>query len=454
MFGVLIPAATYYVDPGGSDSNNGTSSTTPFATIAKVMTQTITSTTSIAIGSRIPNTTVAFREEINSTQAGLTVIGYGTTQPLLDSSTVIAAGAWSKTAGATNVYQATLPMDNVLGWIRAWESGVSFPRVASIAAVDAAAGSYFPSADPNNMGVVSMTLYIHTTAGGNPGTNGLVYEYNQRAYGVSLGTNGTIINVATQRNLANDGSIVCQAFCRLTDTLSSDGTKHNVFVSTGSYVFRSVAHNAYYAGQAAVLFIYYADTPNFEGVTFDHTNAYADAIQPFLVGYDGHTEVLGVGSFGAVLFKTVTASGLFTGIVGTMATSLTILNATVTNSTFDVGIYNLPGVTISGSSLTGCVQQCVGGTGGIVPVTITGTTLAAASAACCADIIIGVSSLSIHTSTIGQGWEAYYLLVGGALSSDFNTFTASNFFHIPPAADYANLAAYKAGTGQDAHSTP
>ena len=50
IFGALTPSAQWFVDSvGGSDSNNGTSAATPYQTIGKLLTQSITSGQLIAL---------------------------------------------------------------------------------------------------------------------------------------------------------------------------------------------------------------------------------------------------------------------------------------------------------------------------------------------------------------------------------------------------------------------
>jgi hypothetical protein len=449
MFGVLIPSATYYVDSVyGSDSNNGTSAATAYQTIAKVMAQTLNSSTIIALGSRIPNTTVSWREQINTSQAGLTVIGYGSTQPLLDASSTISAGAWTKTGGYTNIYQATVTVSTINGWFRVWEDNTGLNRAASLSALDSAVG-YIPSGDPTISGG-SFTLYVHATGNGNPASNGKTYDYNARSYGLAITASGAkIINVRTRRNLHNDGSLVCNSNCTLIDTLSEEGTKHNVFVGEGSYVYRSVAHNAYYAGQSAEMFVYYENAPTGKDVTFNATNAYCDTLQngELIGAYFGHA---GGGSYGTITYQSASASNVNEGFNGTYANLVQVINGTVTGSNYPLAVYN-PTVYVSGGSFTGCLVRCASGTGALV---IDGATLSHANNTCCNILIYGVSSLTIHNATLGNGYFTYYLLSGYSLNSDYNTFQQSGASFYLNGTTYVGVAAYKAGTGQDAHSTP
>lgn len=479
---VLVPAATYYVDSVyGSDSNNGTSATTAFQTIGKVMQQAFTSGTSIALGSPVPGAVTSWRESISTNQGGLSFIGYGTTQPLLDCSSAVSSVAWTKTAGFTNIYQASITVENLLGWIRLWENNVSFLRAASLADLDANASEYFPSGDPNGGGGVTFTLYVHASDGSNPATNGKAYDFNQHGCMTLLGDHSTVINLRLIRNLSNNGSIDCHGkYCSLIDTLSEDGTKHNVYIGTGGTAFRAVAHNAYYANQGSDLFVYNANTPNGEGIMFNSTNAYVDIPSSGvggIGGYIGHVNISG--SFGAVAYINVSATNTASGINTAGASVGYLVNANITGVASAVEVDGP--LTISGGTLS-CDQSCVqifapgplmvsdvsmSANGsviqdftGISTIIVTGSTL---------DIPIGNGylinqstsgtglTISVHDNNmIGNHTFGYALSAPYSLDSDFNawTFSAGNMVFQLGSSVYNSYAAYKAGTGQDQHSTP
>lgn len=482
IFGVATPAATYYVDSiNGSDSNNGTSAATPFLTITHVMSLPPATGAVIALGTSTPGIGASWKgQTINTSISGLSFVGYGALQPMVDCSAPISAGAWTKTAGLTNVYQATVAVENVLGWIRLWENNVGFirPFPDTQAQLDATASAYRVSGDPNGGGTVSFTLYVHTSDGSNPAVNGKSYDYNEFGCITLLGNNSTLINLHTQRNLGNNGSIDCHgSFCKLTDTLSEDGTKHNVYVGTGSYVWRSVAHNGYYGGIGSTLFVFNGNTPNYEGITFSGTNAYMDSPSSGPGGfeaYDGHVN-LG-GSFGQENYLNVSATNTASFISSGNYTFEYILNPSATNvaggseiggptlisggtqtcSSVCVQMVGAGPLTISNASMTSQSQVVQMGADNAT-LTITGSTLTGPSFA--GYIVNGNGAngtvLNVHLTNINGASALTYWFASGSptLSSDNNAFQTNSFNFNIGGTSYSTVSAYQAGTGQDAHST-
>lgn len=478
--GVPIPSATYYVDSvNGNDSNNGTSYTTPFLTITHAMAQTLTSGTVIAIGTSSSGQGGSWKgQTINTSQSGLSFIGYGSTQPLIDCSVAISSGAWTKTGGFTNIYQATITVENVLGWIRLWENNVGFTRPFpdTQAQLDATASTYRVSGDPNGGGTTSFTIYVHTSDGSNPAVNGKAYDYNAFGCITLLGDHSTLINLHTQRNLSNNGSIDCHGtFCRLIDTLSEDGTKHNVYIGSGAYLFRSIAHNAYYGGQGSDLFVYNGNSPNLEGITFNSTNAYSDTTSagPGGIGaYLGHVNTSG--SFGVVAYYNSLCANTSDAYSAGNSTYAIISGGTCTG--VHGGIEVGGAMTIAGLTMT-CLDVCVQANGGPLAIqnsnfqadlqviqigannsslTITGSTLTGPGFS--GYIINGNgasgTALSVHGSNInGASAYVYNFTNSPALSSDNNAFQTNSFNFVIGGSSYGTVTAYQLGTGQDSHST-
>lgn len=164
---------TYYVSNAGSDSNDGTTTSTTWATLDKV------NGTSFA-----PGDSVLFRRgdiwigalrASSSGTSGRPIIygAYGAgDQPIISCSSPVSG--WSKTSGRTNVYEAAASGGDIdaiwaSSWFCVWQSDYRrCEKVASVAACDASAGScYYDTATD--------TLYVHTVASSNPASDGLAY---------------------------------------------------------------------------------------------------------------------------------------------------------------------------------------------------------------------------------------------------------------------------------------
>lgn len=326
-FGVLYPAAQWFVDSvAGNNSNNGTSATTPLQTIAALLAKSIVSDTLIALkcGS-------TWRERLTIPVDRVHVCSYGTgAAPLLDCSEAISAGAWSKTGGQTSVYQAALTCEATGStWISVWENDVRLVRVASIAAVDATPGSYFPSSDAS----ASFTLYIQASNSTNPGVNGKTYDYSKRYAGYDAVTTAVVgcrvSGIQTRRNLANDGSLQIGKNGQAFDCTALDGTKHNVYVRTGGYCRRVTAQDAYFGGQSFILFVGNENTPNGEGLTFIDCNALMTAYDANSTGFYSHVNTSG--SFGTLMFDGCHTDKCSMGFSGNNAARGIVQNCSVLN---------------------------------------------------------------------------------------------------------------------------
>lgn len=173
----------YYVDPSGSDSNNGKSPSTPFATVAKI--NGITLSAGQKIGFKRGN---IWREQITTGQNGLsgrqiTYTAYGSgSNPVITGADLMVGFAFSGTTNIWTVSLATQPtillFNSVIGTL-----------VASQAAVISPLNWFYDTG--------TTTLSVYSTA--NPSTNytnpGI--EASQRDYAIQLNKNFITVNNLT-----------------------------------------------------------------------------------------------------------------------------------------------------------------------------------------------------------------------------------------------------------------
>lgn len=271
----------WHVDSvSGSDGNRGKAPGDALRTIAAVIPKIRAGdTVALARGSH-------WRESFLIPADRVSVVAYGGgNRPLLDCSDPIAAGAWSKTAGLTNVYQATVDLegnDSPL-FFSAWESDVRLVRASSTAECDATAGSYYPSAD----GGSPIVLYIHASDASNPGSNGKAYEYSSRRFGLQGGNSISVSGIHTRRNLHCNGSLSVYANGLLTDCVASEGSKHNVYVGPGTVLTNVEADRGYFTGDAMMVVHNGSGVAN-ANVTYINCSAH-DFTGPSAAGFGGHT---------------------------------------------------------------------------------------------------------------------------------------------------------------------
>lgn len=144
---------SYYVSNAGSDSNNGTSTGTPWQTIAHVNAQTFSPGDSILF-----NRGDTWREQLTIPSSGasgnpITISSYGTgAPPAINGSNLVASGSWTNTSG--NVWQAAVTTQPNLVWF----NGTPGIAVGSIAAITATYDWFWST----------NVLYVYSTS--NPGT--------------------------------------------------------------------------------------------------------------------------------------------------------------------------------------------------------------------------------------------------------------------------------------------
>jgi len=365
-----MPTANYWVNgQTGNDSNVGTFAS-PFATPAHGASVLTTGQTLAIAGQQ------SYRSEAIPTVVS-TIVGWNGT-PLIDASDPISTGAWSKTGGYTNIYQATVTVENAagVGFICVWENNVcgpNFPYVSSLASLDTATNGYYVASQSAITGT-SQTVYVNATGHGNPSSNGNVYEVNTRLQAVYCFAACTLSNVNTRRNLGNDGSLKTSQGSFVSNVKASDGTKHVALLTCGSAVNLTI-NNSYYAGQAKNQLVIFDNSPSGCDVTLTNlvtinTNetggavyGHANAGQFGTITLINPTLNAGTGGFGGVAAAAQVISG------GSIADALTIeapLNI-VTGTTI-TGLVNVSGTTalsscaISGTFVNGAIRNQFAGT--------------------------------------------------------------------------------------------
>jgi hypothetical protein len=275
----------YYVNSvSGNDSNNGTSSSSPFQHLAAV--PTVASGTTICLR-RGSNFTDSLWVGINgsSIENNITVEDYGPSNlamPMIDNSDVIPPSAWTAVGGAyPNLYQASVPGPGTYAttpygtttiatmFINMWEcksapctptgSGGNDNSVNSTSTESGAnvtLGSYYipgqnlttgsAPTDPTNL-----TIYMRASDGSNPATNGYTYTYSRRALGVEIwGSNATVTNIASKKGAYNDGNFVQfvdNGYATYNNIESDQGGKHNAYCTGGCIVNNSKFVDEYYS---------------------------------------------------------------------------------------------------------------------------------------------------------------------------------------------------------------
>lgn len=394
VVGYAVPAATYYVDGArGSDTNTGggPQSGKAFATLAKLQTV-LTAGQLGAVSGNASNCAAptAYREKI-TLPTGAALTGYGC-KPLIDASDAISAGAWTKTGGYTNVYQATVTMENPggTGFLSTWENGTRFQQVASLAALDSTAGRYYVASNGLLTGT-SQTLYVHATDDSSPASNGKVYEFSARLYSVTsaVGSAVRVASVWTRRQLGNNGSFEIGVGSFASDIRADDGTKHNALMHEASYWQNITLTDSYYDSSKIALVLNDNSPTGLDATVVNAT--YTETFQLTGVGFYGHVNTSG--GFGTVTLTNCRTVGAATSVSGFTAAQMVI----------DGGTYNAG---ITAGSTTNLLQNLTGaGAIGIpyaVPVTIRGVSLSGAftnGAISVANNVGVAGALSIDTTT-------------------------------------------------------
>jgi len=465
----------WYVDSvGGSDSNNGRSAASAFQTIAKLEAQTLKP----GDGIQLQDGSV-FHETLTVTVANLSIRGSGTgTQPLFDCSDRVAASAWSLTSGTKHVYQCTenTKADPVgSSWINVYENGRALVMATSVANCDARAGSYYIA----NQAVTPTTIYVHTAGSANPATDGNLYEYGSRLYGIYVPVvNGIqITGISGRRAIHSYGNFVSiYAGVRMNNCNWNDGNKHNMYVGQDAVIANTNCKNLYFGGQSATFFVHYTADANPLDVTYLNCSAQQLYGSSALVtGFYGHPAT--GANFRNVLFDACSTFGCDGGASSFGAT------ATYNNCNFAVGsaeplaaVNTFNGCTLGANSSLSLNAKVISNAAANTIIINACTLITTASFACAIYVIAG-TSLSITGSTVtASGGYGIYATGALTLTSETNVFTCGLFNYTDSAGAisatsdynrfigtsknfrsnnvvYTGLAAWKAATGEDLHSS-
>lgn len=327
------PGYDWYVDSAaGNDANSGAHSYAAFATLAAVM--------AVAqAGDRIGwKKGSLWREMFVPPANNIVVEAYGAigAKPIAAADDVIANASFTKTAGRTNVYQATVPIDyaDTTIYVNAFENDAFLTRAADLATCDSTPGTYFPSAENTS----PITLYIHPAGSGNPITNGKTYEYTRRWAGVHAYERSgcTFTGIRTRRNLMRNGSLVLGVNNAATDCDAWEGNYHNVFARAGCSMTRVHAYDSHMPGFIATLFVHFEDGVAGD-VSYDQCVAEMPVYNDSVWGFFGHAVNA---TWGDVLYTECGTINCERGICPENATTLTIQGGDDTGGKYPIWNYN------------------------------------------------------------------------------------------------------------------
>ena len=455
----------------GKDTNSGKSPGAALKTIAALLAETIERGQRIGLarGSR-------WREQLTLPADGLTVGVYGSgNRPLLDCSDIIPAGSWTKTVGQANVYQAAITLYGNAGaphFVSAWENDVRLVRAADVAACDATPGSYFPSSEDTG----AIVLYVHASDDSDPATNGKVYEYSAREFGLTGADGNTFTGIHTRRNLHCNGSISGYADTKMTDCVASEGNKHCLYAGPGSVVRNCEADRLYYTSDAFMM-VYNGGNLNGEAVLFDNCYCH-DAGSPTGVGIGGHSN--DSTTFGTVTYQNCRVSGTTRAYsMGNLAAAR-FINCTGTGTeggTAALSVSDAATVLIDGCTISNPGHNAIQLDKFDAPATITiqnstltaGTAFYSANNSCSLDLLgntfnctgftfyfNGTGIVLASSGNTFDGSDLYYYFDKGfgSVDSDYNTFAApgTNVRFRGPWETAWTFAEWQAA-GRDVHST-
>jgi hypothetical protein len=472
---------SYYVNSvTGSDDNAGTSSLAPFATITKLLTVwQAGQSVGLAKGS-------TWREELlypgNSSKAY--AYGVSGNKPNLDASDIAANASFAKTGGQTNVYEISVTFADArageTAWANAYEDDVRLIAATSLANCDATPGSRYLAGYTG-----TRTLYIHASDSSDVTANARVYTYAKRWAGAyAFSYSGCVLSgVKCQKNLSQNGTIVMGTSATVTNCDAYFGSKHNVYVKDGSTLTNVAAVKAYFdpSQPSKSYFVYNDNTPAGLGVTYTGCSvSNGGVLDSDAQGWYGHYNTSG--SFGTVTYTNCTAADMGAGFDGIHAdivctgcaatncgagyraenagNTFDITNCSVsidTNSGMGVKIDGAAIVTIANTTITTSVtwsaQEGVRTETAGLDLTITETTTFE-------NLVYGIRCLSGDGTINVSGGDFigmvrnYDTAAGGpTITSDFNRFRAATQDFNVQGVLYGDVAAYQAGTGQDANST-
>lgn len=228
----------YFVNYDSTAGGTGTTSATTGADRAFPSLANLSS----VLGASIVGKTIAVkggptirRDGIDATVRDyVSIIGYdGLVR--LDGTDVVPNASFTVDGTYPACYNVTLPItyNAVNSWARMWEGGKPLKRVASKAACDATAGTYFAyllNGTPTNG---SVTVTIHPYGNTNPVSDGKLYEISAREYAVGVDDNCLIHGIYGRRTASHNGAFRTHRNHRTSRLLAEEGTLHNSVFGDG-----------------------------------------------------------------------------------------------------------------------------------------------------------------------------------------------------------------------------
>jgi hypothetical protein len=218
-----------FIASDGDDGNDGTNSNTPVQSISTLQTK------ALAIGNGVR---IKFLDEavyramldLSTLDNGLVDGGYSD----LNAADVV-AGVWSQHDAVTypNVWNISWTTDYTVNEGVAMIVDGTMPRWrASIADVNANTNSYHvAAADVSNGSPI--TVYVNT--GGDPNSDGKVYEIMKRRAGIMAKNGFTIRKIISKTQVGNNGSIDVKRDAVVRRSVFAFGHKHNAYLSSGLF---------------------------------------------------------------------------------------------------------------------------------------------------------------------------------------------------------------------------
>lgn len=459
----------YFVDSvNGNNSNNGRLPWLPLKTIS-------------AVPNLVPGQSVwlaknsFFREQLTVPTNSITVDTYGSgAMPVIDCSDIIPTNVWIKTTGLTNTYQMNYSNADTVCFLTMYENSNRLVRATDVTNCDITAGSYWVSND----NVFPTGIFVHSAIGGNPATNGDVFETPTRSFAVDAWTYGftniTIRGIYARRNLDNNGSIQCNGL--VDGCWCVEGTKHNLLMEPGSRVQNCVCSNWYYISGGIVggsPLILFTATGTGQNTTVSNCSITRTATTPD--NSDGVDEHNG----GTGFFGTVTVENCFFNQLGAALTPqcryLIVSGSTITNTVTGVScdsyLLFCTNDTISASSTGLSMAGGLASSNYVLGCTMTNSTASYQLSlnGIAGSIIVQNSNLGgtvcLYASTTNPivtanhdrfvGSVPIFIQTTNQIISDFNSFaTGSAFLSADANSDLSmSFSQWKTDSGQDSHST-
>jgi hypothetical protein len=381
----------YWVDatstngtPNGSDSNNGLSPTTPWATITKLNTVTYVNNDSVCMAA---NSVWQNQSFTPNSVSGLQLYAYGTgAAPDINASQIIPNANWSLAPTCSNTWIATVTLtfgaSSGDDWVNFWENSIASQRQSPVSScLDTASGlAYYPSSD-NGPNSHSITVLLHTSDGSSPVSNGRIYEVSSVEYGLNwVGiTNAVVANIKAEKSMGIDGVAWFGQNAKLYNFQAWHGNKHNLYWQSGGQCTGCFAYGAYYNSASTLIIV--ADTNAVSG-TVSCTGCTFE-MPPYESGWSSLVEGWGLhavvsGNFGTVNLTNATCIGIGTCAAASDATAsnFTNISCTLCNQGIAPGSSSNGNYTGGTTNINGLYQT--GGNYAIQPVA-TGITVNAAN---------------------------------------------------------------------------